>query len=288
MRLSLVLATYGRATELRRCFESLAAQTDRGFELLVMDQNPDDRLADLVGEYRGRGLLIRHERLPKPGLAEARNRGIRIAEGEIVAFPDDDCWYEPDTVASIKATFQSDPAISGVVANWVEESCGSGGPSEVMGELLSLSAWRKFRGGAASSISLFLKRDLLLDLGGFDDRLGVGKWFGAAEETDLVLRALTSGAKLIRSMNACVHHAYEARQLGDWRQATGAVRRRARGTGALYAKHRLETAVILRGFLAPFVLALIRRQGLPGLALGLATALGRLEGWWRWPKENSQ
>ena len=44
MKLSLILATYGRAAEIERLFDSLAQQSCRDFEVLVVDQNQDERL----------------------------------------------------------------------------------------------------------------------------------------------------------------------------------------------------------------------------------------------------
>lgn len=285
MKLSLVLATYGRAEEFDRCLASLAAQEDRNFEVLVMDQNPDDRLAACIARFLGEGLAIRHIRLPEPGLAAARNEGIRIAVGDIIGFPDDDCWYEPHTVARIRQTFGEDDALAGVVADWVEQSDGGGNVHGGDERLLSWAAWRDFRGGAASSITLFLKRGLLFDLRGFDERLGVGKWYGAAEETDLLLRALAGGAVIQRLKDAKVHHAFAVAQPVSGLQQTDALRARGRGTGALYAKHKLALTTILRGLLAPVLKPLVRLQfGWP-LRAGWATAQGRLEGMRRWRKE---
>lgn len=287
MNLSLVLATYGRANELCRCLESLSAQEDRNFEVLVMDQNPDDRLVDMIERYRKEGLNIRHERLPKPGLSEARNEGVRLASGDIIGFPDDDCWYEPQTVAFIRRAFAEAASLAGVVANWVEQTSGGGNTLGGAESLLSFEAWRDFRGGAASSISLFLRRSLLLDLHGFDNRLGVGKWYGAAEETDLVLRALAMGAQIKRSADAKVHHAFTSPHQLVMQQQPGAMRARARGTGAIYAKHRLAITTVARGLVAPVLKPLAHFQFGHPLQVGWAITKGRLEGMRQWNREES-
>jgi glycosyltransferase involved in cell wall biosynthesis len=287
MKLSLVLATYGRADEFCRCLESLYAQEDCNFEVLVMDQNPDDRLVDAIMKFQKMGLAVRHERLPKPGLSEARNAGLRIATGDIIGFPDDDCWYETQTVARIRQSFEESSMLSGVVADWVEQTRGGGNAHSNSASLLSLNSWRDFRGGAASSITLFLKRDLLISLNGFDNRLGVGQWYGAGEETDLVLRALEAGAQIKRSMQAKVHHAYVAANKSDTQVKPGTARARARGTGAIYAKHRLSLTTIARGLAAPILRALLRLQFGQSLQLAWDTSLGRFEGMRQWKKEES-
>lgn len=282
MNVSLVLATLGRVDEINRLVDTLIAQSKRCFEVIVVDQNPDDRLLPVVARAKALGLEVVHLRQVTPNLATARNRGIAMARHEIVAFPDDDCWYEPDTIACIIASFQKSPSLQGAVACWVEQTNASGQPAQK--GYLQLNSWQRFRGGNASSISLFLRRSLLEELDGFDTRLGVGQWFGAAEETDLILRALTTGAELAPCPSAKVHHAFGTKPANDWRIAFRNARCRARGTGALYAKHRLSPYVILRGFTAPIFLPLLKAAGVKAMASGLATTLGRIEGWSRWSR----
>ncbi len=71
--ISLILATFGRSEELAIVLDSLAAQTDKGFEVIVVDQNPDDRLVPVLAVPRG--LTIRHQRQQEPNLSLARNTG---------------------------------------------------------------------------------------------------------------------------------------------------------------------------------------------------------------------
>jgi glycosyltransferase involved in cell wall biosynthesis len=280
MPVSLLLATINRTTELSRLILSLLDQTSREFELIVLDQNRDDRLLPYIGMAREGGLDVRHERMDKPGLSAARNRGIELAKYDILAFPDDDCWYENNVIERVICSFR-DHGAGGVVGHWVEQS----GGEFLKAYQLDLAAWRRFRGGNASSISLFFNRSLFMSLGGFDERLGVGKWYGAAEETDIVLRALTRGARLYFRPDIRVHHNYSTQLSGELRTICAQARTRGRGTGAIYAKHKLETYVILRGLAGPIITAvprLLRPRGYYSLLKGLYTSLGRLEGYVRW------
>ena len=278
MKISLVLATVGRADDVGRLVQSLVAQTSQAFELVVVDQNADERLLPHVQQARRAGLDVTHLRVPVPNLSAARNRGIAQACGDVVAFPDDDCWYEPQVVEAVLAALASHADWHGVVAQWVEQSQAHGGqPAEA---LLSNERWRRYRDGDASSISLFIRTDLLRQVGGFDARLGVGQWFGAGEETDLILSVLAVGARLARCPAALVHHWYAepAQAALSWQAAL----RRSRGTGALYVKHRLAPAVIIRGLVAPTVKAFWPWRGVYGLTLALATSAGRLHGALAW------
>lgn len=277
MEVSLVLATLGRTKEVGRLVDSLLAQTDGKFELLVMDQNPDDRLVPYVEKAHLGGIDVIYHRLERPGLSNARNKGIALARHDVVAFPDDDCWYEATVIERVRGSMMAG-GLDGVVARWSEQA----GSAHNTGYRLDRDAWRHFRGGHASSISLFMRRTLLVSLAGFDERMGIGQWFGAAEETDLVLRALDQDASIEYAPDIAVHHAYPPRYNGALFDECGKARRRSRGTGAIYAKHRLPLAVILRGLLAPVVKSLVLWPQPLRFMMAIASSCGRLEGLVRW------
>ena len=274
-----MLATYGRTDDVARLLHSLGAQTSKSFELIVVDQNADDRLLPLVQLALGLGLGVHHVKMDRPSLSGARNLGLKLARGEFVAFPDDDCWYEPDTVARAIGAFDTRPEWAAVIANWVEQS--EGLATQPQQPELSRLGWRRFRGGHASSISLFIRRSVYETIGGFDEQFGVGRWYGSGEETDFVLRALDSGARIGRCQDIRVHHRFGVAAGGrpsPWAHTVS----RARGTGALYIKHRLSWWTMVRGFVSPAVLPLVRGAGLRGVRHGLALSLGRLQGAVRW------
>jgi glycosyltransferase involved in cell wall biosynthesis len=276
---SLVVATHGRRFELARLLASLARQTDQAFEVLVVDQNPDDRLLGLLARQLAAGLSVRHLRMMPPNLSLARNAGIAHARGDIVGFPDDDCWYEPDTVAAVRSAFAQDARRDGIAGCWLEQHASAG--RAVSGATLSYAQWRRFQGRGASSITLFLRSGLLARIGGFDARLGVGQWFGAGEETDLVLRALRGGARIDPWPDARVHHAMASTDSDALAERWRAVRRRGRGTGALYAKHAMGAWVVLRGLAGQVLRPLLAGRPVDAL-LGTAASWGALEGSLRW------
>jgi len=279
MKVSLILATVGRTTDVGRCLRSLATQTDTNFEVLLVDQNQDDRLLPFVREAASWAYTIKHLRMAQPSLSGARNLGIAHASGEIIGLTDDDCWYENDAIAQLRAAFLDDDELDGVVGHWVEQSQARE-HGQATGQL-SLAAWRRFRGGDASSITLFFKKDLLIKLGGFDERFGIGQWFGAGEETDFVLRALTHKARLVNLPGVRVHHHFNTAHIPITPASCRNARRRARGTGAIYAKHKLSAKVIARGLLAPVAVPLFQGN-LTAACLGVFVVFGRLEGFIRW------
>ena len=294
---SLVLATYGRSDVLGPMLASLASQTWRGFELIVVDQNGDDRVVPMLEPVRQAGIAVSHLRIAAPNLSAARNRGIEAAMGQWVAFPDDDCWYEPDCLARVVEAIGAEPAVDGWVVDWVEAHAaaaraasagaeggggGAGGATGGAPAAMKAAVFRAFRGGDASSITLFLKTAVVRAIASFDVRIGVGRYYGAGEETDLMIRLLDHGAVVRRLAGARVHHHFGSERPVLSRAALRGVLRRERGVGALYAKHRIQARVIVRGLLAPLLRGVTSRRPIHDLMFGCATVLGRINGMYRW------
>ncbi|MFM0737928.1 glycosyltransferase family 2 protein [Paraburkholderia xenovorans] len=193
MKFSLIMATFGRGSELERMFESLTGQTCDDFELIVVDQNLDDRVRRVVERFAGR-LDIVYLRSEK-GLSRARNVGLQAARGEIVAFPDDDCWYAPDTLAFVLGRFAEDRHLAGLTGCTVDDS---GKPSQGRWATRSMLVDRYNIWTCACSATIFLRVDAASAAGRFDEQLGVGagtRW-GAGEEVNFLLGALRSGMRV--------------------------------------------------------------------------------------------
>jgi glycosyltransferase involved in cell wall biosynthesis len=109
--ISLILATKDRTAELARFLRSLGRQTHAEHELIVVDQNPDDRLLPVLRAHPG--MTIRRL-VAEAGLSRARNLGLAAARGQVIAFPDDDCWYAPDLLQKVTGYFESRPDWSGI------------------------------------------------------------------------------------------------------------------------------------------------------------------------------
>ena len=110
MSFSLVVATRGRDAELAELFDSLLAQGRADVEVIVVDQNADERLAPIIAAYEGR-LPLLWRRSTVANACHARNLGLALARGDIVGFPDDDCLYPPGLLDRVAAAFAADPAL---------------------------------------------------------------------------------------------------------------------------------------------------------------------------------
>ncbi len=193
MFFSLILATVERTDELGRFLSSLERQTHGDLELIVVDQNPDDRLVPLLASYRNR-ISIRHVRSGR-GLSRARNVGLQHARGDIIAFPDDDCVYPPDLLSRVAGYFESHPDCDGLTGRAMDLDGVS--PiwrfEDVAGEVNKLNVWTR-----CTSFTIFLSRNIVRIVGDFDPALGVGAGtvWGSAEEMDYLVRCLYAGARI--------------------------------------------------------------------------------------------
>jgi glycosyltransferase involved in cell wall biosynthesis len=201
---SLVVATLGRTRELECLLKSIAGQTLKNLELVIVDQNEDDRVERVI---QGLSLPYIHIRSPR-GLSRARNAGIQASSGEIVGFPDDDCWYPDNFLLQVKQRFDRDPACDflcctaqdergrAVAARWARDS-----------HAIDRSSVLR----ACASASLFMRKTSLDQIGGFDERLGLGAAtpFQSAEDSDLALRCLNSGAKGWFDKQLFVYHPHK-------------------------------------------------------------------------------
>ncbi len=108
--LSVIVASYKRCDALELCFEDLAAQQTSGsFEVILVAQAyPDGAVEDIRRKFEGR-LELQVAEFPEGlGTSRARNTGLWMARGEIVAFLDDDVRLPPTWVESM-LSFYSDP-----------------------------------------------------------------------------------------------------------------------------------------------------------------------------------
>lgn len=111
MKISLVLATLGRDLEVLDFLKSLIFQTYQNFELIVIDQNQDGRIDDIMQNF-SQCLDIKHVKVDFVGNARARDYGIDLAKGQIIAFPDDDCAYDKNVLENVVYEFENRQKLS--------------------------------------------------------------------------------------------------------------------------------------------------------------------------------
>ena len=272
MRFSLIVATRGRSRELSELFDSLLAQGRQALEVIVVDQNGDGRLAPVIAGHRDR-LRLRWLRSDVANACHARNLGLAQARGDIVAFPDDDCLYPEGVLDRVAAAFAADPALAVLTGPAASPSggLGSGRWRQDPGPITAANVWT-----SVIEFNLFLRREVALALGGFDDRLGPGTQRGSAEGNDLVMRAIRAGYRADYDPGLRIVH--------PDKRLTEVARERAqlygRGLGFVLRRHGVPPAVWLPYLVRPvggmLVSALRGRFGDAGYYWGSLT--GRLSG----------
>jgi glycosyltransferase involved in cell wall biosynthesis len=114
--ISVIVSTYNRPDALGAVLRSLAAQTDRHFEVLVADDGSQPDTAAVVTNWRERlGRCLIHVWHPDDGfrLAEIRNRAIAVAAGEYCVFLDGDCLVRRNFIAAHRALAERGRFVTG-------------------------------------------------------------------------------------------------------------------------------------------------------------------------------
>jgi glycosyltransferase involved in cell wall biosynthesis len=115
---SVVVPTYNRAAVLTEMLASVRAQTFADFEVIVVDDGSTDDTGERVralGEPR-----LRYVRQDNGGVSSARNHGLRLAQGEIIAFVDSDDLWNPDTLERVVGFFRRHPEAGAVFGDVVK------------------------------------------------------------------------------------------------------------------------------------------------------------------------
>lgn len=202
-RFSLIICTIGRVEELRRFLSHLQKQTFRDFEVLVADQNRDSRLAPLLAEFED-SFPILHLKLDSKGASRARNEGLRHAKGDIIAFPDDDCFYPPDLLGKVESFFSANPVEDGLTGRSTDENghTSMGGFEAGAGVVDRINVWTR-----SIEYTIFLRRECVRDTW-FDKEIGVGAGtpWGSGEGTDFLIRLIDRGASIHYDPDVTVFH----------------------------------------------------------------------------------
>jgi glycosyltransferase involved in cell wall biosynthesis len=274
MKISLILATKNRIEEVHRFVRSLAHQGYSNLELIVVDQNEDDRLKGVLAQSKLQFPII-HLR-SKPGLSRARNVGMRSASGELMSFPDDDCWYPEGLLARVVLEFRNQHSVDGLTG-CSEDGQGnaSGGSfSRRPGRVDLRTVWKR-----GISYTIFLRSRVCTAVGSFDEELGVGAHtpFGSGEETDYLIRTIKLGFNIQYLPDLVVFH---PNPILYSRNHCDKAFRYGVGMGRVLSKHQYELSFNLYTILRPIGGALLSLAAFRTrkAAYHLAIARGRVYG----------
>jgi glycosyltransferase involved in cell wall biosynthesis len=290
MKISLVCSTFGnRSQNLRQLMNSLVNQQDNiSYELIVVVQNNYEAVMNAIQEF-SKMINIKYIEDTKLGLSRGRNIGIKHITGDIIGFPDDDCWFPSKFFESVINEFnltQADIIITSIYDPVRRKYFHSKMDN-------SVSRWLKREEiFYPSSISIFFKRELIDRIRGkyiniFNESLGIGTYFGSGEEIDLIIKTLHIDAKIWINPNIFVCHPVVV----NFHEALK-IRSYARGLGALMKEYGKEIPTIRKYYYKTIIKSIggsivrgVRYKG--AFKYYLWRLLGLLEGYCKWTKENT-
>ena len=279
MKFSLIMSTLGRNDAVLNFIRTIENQTHKDFELIIVDQNDDDSLANAV-EKLSPSFPLKQLHVPKMrGASRGRNLGFEKADGDVICFPDDDCTYPPKLLDDVLKLFD-EKRVDIVCGRAADES-----GRDINGRFEAEAQEVSFENVFSTQIewTLFFKRAAFEGVGGFDAEVGVGAstpW-QANEGQDIVLRMLQKGYCGWYDPRILGHHPELNVVHPDARMRKKA-RGYARGMGYVLGRHGYSVAYILK--------YIARSAG--GIALSLAkfnipralyyahVTTGRAEGYW--------
>ncbi len=198
-KVSLIVTTRNRVEELDNFLSHLEQQSYRDFELLIVDQNSGSEVPELLKRH---SFPYQYFHSAKCGAARGRNVALAVAQGDILAIPDDDCWYTRDLLATVVQWFDEHPEIDllcGLECNpegapMVPQNPPTPGfcTDQPVGLRMERSVWM------AQSSMVFLRRKVRDTIGILNESIGVGSdtRYQSGEETDYFLRAMQAGFKM--------------------------------------------------------------------------------------------
>ena len=236
--ISIVCTVRNEQPHIAQLLDSLLAQ-EAPFEVVIVDAESRDGTFDILTDYAHRHPgVVRVWSLPG-SRGFGRNEGVKRARGEFVAFIDGDCFADSNWIREIRGAFAGAPVVAG-------RTVAVGKPK--YGVLERVELYQSGYDVTYPSCNLAYRKALFERLGAFDTR------FITAEDIDLNLRAVRSGAAIHYTANAIVYHHMRANFVRFLYQAfwNGYGRKQlTEKQGSLWARYRVRRLISgQRGFIA--------------------------------------
>ena len=123
MRVSVIIPLFNKAPYIERALTSVAAQTYRDFEVIVIDDGSTDEGPRIVEDFNDLPIRLINQKNAGPGAA--RNRGLELAQGELVAFLDaDDEWLPNYLSESVRLLDEYGPDVAAITSGYFQHPAG--------------------------------------------------------------------------------------------------------------------------------------------------------------------
>ena len=267
--LSLVLCTYGRTDEIDAFLKSIETQTMKPAEIIIVDQNEKNILSNILKKWSTR-LPIIHKRVNFKGASKSRNYGASKVKSNLIAFPDDDCLYPPMLIANITKLFQLKEDIDTILTAKIKPSEISSSLAQPTLDYSRVASILDLLKAKAETSNIFIKKSKLESLEYvFNENIGPGAntpW-ASNEETDLLIRLLKQGTRIIKLKELSIaHHSLQVSPTRSLKYGMGRFE--------IISKHRLGVGIYLINLLQPIV-RYLKNPKPYNLLLCISTMLGR-------------
>lgn len=217
MDISVIICTYNRSSVLKETLQSfLKLSWDKGisYELIIVDNNSSDDTKDVVNEFIRQDSRIKYVFEAKSGLSYARNTGIKNAQGKIVAFVDDDVYFDPKWLQEVLNIFRDYPdaaCMGGRSISVFEE----GRPDWISDEIIRMYSSKDIGDSIKYmefpehpfGLNMAFKSEIFKQVGIFNQELGRFKGsLLSNEEKDFFYRIHKAGLKTIYTPHAVLSH----------------------------------------------------------------------------------
>ena len=262
-RATIVVNTCGGREMLLRTISSALDQDYPNFEVVVVDNRPcTSQVERLLRERFPGELRLGYASEPRPGLGRARNAGLQAATSDLVAFTDDDVVLDKSWLSWLVAGFgvtENVDCVTGLILPLELETQAQLLFDDFNGwsTRLERRVWDRDEhrldhplypytvGIYGSGANAAFRRQALLELGGFDHRLGIGTPTCGGEDLDIYTRIILRGHRLVYQPAALLRHAHPR----DLRRLEQRVRFYGVGLGAMLTKHLCHEHVTRRELL---------------------------------------
>ncbi len=202
---SIIIPTYNRPYQLASCLKSLCRLNypSNKFEVILVNDGGNTPTDDVISTFNDRTNITVVNQTNK-GPASARNNGARSANGEFLAFTDDDCLPEPNWLIALGDCLRDNPEciVGGSTVNLLHDNLYS-----TASQLICELAYKHYNADHKQSTffcsnNTALSKQKFLEIGGFDES------FKTAEDRELCKRWLNNGLKMIFVPDAMIFHAH--------------------------------------------------------------------------------
>jgi glycosyltransferase involved in cell wall biosynthesis len=222
---SALVCTRNRAGAILASIQSLLDAGDRPIEVLVIDQS-DGRDTEEVLTSLSADPRLRYHRSATRGKGAALNEGLKLARGEVVVCTDDDCVAPTGWVAAMADVLVSQPKAAIVFCNVIPPPYDPEAgyvPAYVRRQNRLVSTIEATIAGHGLGAGMALRREVILNFGGFDESMGPGARFASGDDWDITARVLLRGWQVYETADlAIVHHGFRTFEEGrkhalrDW------------------------------------------------------------------------